>query len=374
MPAKFIPDSKRGPGNGLIVVNPISCQTAPTFALYRSSDRLCLSEQGWQSSEVFLSPRTWNCHNDALLLAVDDKVVNYLDKLNTYKIVIKEGNAAQAFTLSIEDIVQTTMDGGQGVGMGSCTATAPKITETVPEQNIPENPAPQISEKKLDKITMPTLNTAPQNPAAQKKKRLLIIVFVVLALLACAFWWFMQHGKNIPVPPQAQEQTQVTPQKVKDESKDKSRPEGKDKNKQEEQVKPPEKNTSTPQKSDAMDVARTLLRKNDSGAASKALADSLKAQAQKDVMAQDAIFLLLEDAAQKGEASAMRELAVFYDPTISEGKGSITPDIQQAHAWYAKALDNGDTKAIAALNKLRMWVKKAADDGDITAAELLRKW
>ncbi len=393
MPATFIPDTKRGPGNGLIIVKPITCKSAPTFALYRSSDKLCLSHEGWQNSEVFLKPRTWNCHENALLLAVDNSVVNYLDKLNTYKIVIQEGDASQGFTLSIEDIIQATLDGGQGVGMGACTAIPLQMTNS--EQDTPvmptaaqEEPKPPMQRPQpprppqppeangggLDKITMPTAQPPQSNATGKKKLGTLLMLFLVLALLGAAFWWFMEHGKNIPISQQNKENSTIDTPKIEKKADD-----GKG-------TQQPRKETDTQKQSDtqkqapsesgssAMNKARTLLRKNEDGAASKALADSLREVAQKDVLAQDAVFLLLEDAAQKGEITAMRELGAYYDPTVNEGKGSITPDMNEAHAWYDKALAGGDTKAIAALNRLHIWVKKAAEDGDVIASQLLRRW
>lgn len=88
----------------------------------------------------------------------------------------------------------------------------------------------------------------------------------------------------------------------------------------------------------------------------------------------DAAFLLLEDAASKGNAPAMFLLGNYYDPGIVAPKGTIQPDPQQAYQWYLKAQQAGEPQAGQALEGLRAWARKAAASGNRSAQELLNMW
>ena len=55
----------------------------------------------------------------------------------------------------------------------------------------------------------------------------------------------------------------------------------------------------------------------------------------------DAAFLLLEDAAQKGNTEAMFLVGQYYDPTATLPRGSIPVDMTQAKRWYDEALQKG---------------------------------
>ena len=65
----------------------------------------------------------------------------------------------------------------------------------------------------------------------------------------------------------------------------------------------------------------------------------------------DGAFLLLEDAAGNGNAEAMYLYAQFYDPTCTRPRGTIEPDMAQAHDWYKKALDAGYSGAAQDLER-----------------------
>ncbi len=385
MPAKFIPDMHQGPGHGIIIVQPFTCQSAPLFALYRSSDKLCLDRNGWQGSEVFLEPTAWDCHENIVRLAVNEAVVNNLDKLDTYKIIIKEGEQSQSFSLLIEDIVQSTMDGGFGIGAAMEAPTPQEISrKTVVEEVAPvvEEPAPPVEpEPKIPEISQP-LRFHTEQPEEKKGSKLIPILLLILLLLVAgvaAFWWYL-HKQT--------EDTQKSPieqatQKDKDANATKDAAnEAKDKDSQD------KKSSDGASLVVPIDAARALLRKNATGEESQALAQQLEkegkeaasklkddAAKQKEAAArQDAIFLLIEDAAQKGIPTAMTQLGAFYDPSLHKMYGSIPADLEQAHSWYKQALQGGDTKAQASLDSLRTWAETAAKGGDKTAQNLLEKW
>ena len=88
----------------------------------------------------------------------------------------------------------------------------------------------------------------------------------------------------------------------------------------------------------------------------------------------DAAFLLLEDAAQKGNAEAMWLVGQFYDPAAGLPRGSIPADMSLARQWYEKAKAAGVTQAEAALKALRAHVEAAAAKGDMEAKMLLQSW
>ena len=89
----------------------------------------------------------------------------------------------------------------------------------------------------------------------------------------------------------------------------------------------------------------------------------------------DAAFLLIEQAAQNGDnAEAMYLLAQFYDPSATLPRGTIQPDLVQAHDWYKNARDKGYGDADAALARLKEAVEQKAGTGDREARALLQRW
>ena len=90
----------------------------------------------------------------------------------------------------------------------------------------------------------------------------------------------------------------------------------------------------------------------------------------------DAAFLLLEDAAQKGNAEAMFLAGQYYDPTATLPRGSIPVDMTQAKRWYDEALQKGQDKAQAqsSLDKLKEYAKAEEAKGNAEARALLQTW
>ena len=87
-----------------------------------------------------------------------------------------------------------------------------------------------------------------------------------------------------------------------------------------------------------------------------------------------AAFLLLEDAAQKGNAEAMVLVGQFYDPQSGLPRGSIPADMSQAKHWYENAKNKGYAEADKALAALRRHVEGEAAKGNAEASLLLREW
>ena len=90
----------------------------------------------------------------------------------------------------------------------------------------------------------------------------------------------------------------------------------------------------------------------------------------------DAAFLLLEDAAQKGNTEAMFLVGQYYDPTATLPRGSIPVDMTQAKRWYDEALQKGQDKAQAqsSLDKLKEYAKAEEAKGNAEARALLQTW
>ena len=88
----------------------------------------------------------------------------------------------------------------------------------------------------------------------------------------------------------------------------------------------------------------------------------------------DAAFLLLEFAADSGNAEAALEVARYYDPTDKAPSGTIRKNPETAYNWYSDALSGGQENAKIHLDQLRSWVEAQAQQGSSEARELLNTW
>lgn len=88
----------------------------------------------------------------------------------------------------------------------------------------------------------------------------------------------------------------------------------------------------------------------------------------------DGAFLLLEYAAEAGNAEAALSVGRFYDPLYQGPSGSIRKDPALAYEWYTKALEGGQKKAQERLAELRGWVEEQASGGSRGAQQLLDSW
>ena len=66
----------------------------------------------------------------------------------------------------------------------------------------------------------------------------------------------------------------------------------------------------------------------------------------------------------------------MYDPEYHSAQSSIMdePDASQAHKWYLRAAERGDSLATERLAHLRRRVERAAADGDPDAQRLALQW
>ena len=88
----------------------------------------------------------------------------------------------------------------------------------------------------------------------------------------------------------------------------------------------------------------------------------------------DAAFLLLEYAADKGNAEAANIVARYYDPTDKSPSGTIRKNPEMAYDWYQKALTGGQQDVRKNMAGLRTWVEAQARQGSNEARQLLEDW
>ena len=88
----------------------------------------------------------------------------------------------------------------------------------------------------------------------------------------------------------------------------------------------------------------------------------------------DAAFLLLEYAADSGNAEAALAVARYYDPTDKDPSGTIRKNAETSYGWYLEASAGGQDDAGARLDRLRSWVEEQANQGSVEARELLKSW
>ena len=119
----------------------------------------------------------------------------------------------------------------------------------------------------------------------------------------------------------------------------------------------------------ALEQVRTALREGITPEDAVVLAKSLPESPER----ADAAFLLLEYAADSGNAAASELVARYYDPTDETPSGTIRKNPEIAYEWHKKASDGGQNTQIQ-LNRLHQWVEAQAKQGSREASLLLKNW
>ena len=345
MRATITADPSRGPGYGIIEIHDAGNVSAPAFVLRRGSDGKTLSSGGWQESETALTPDAWDNDGGSLRLAVGPAVVDEMDNLDAYRISL---TGAGACVLVVQNLVYSHISGGQGVGvyapppepLQAVPETEPTVEEPEPEPEESPEPAP-VPEPV---VTEPPLRMAREPGEGKSGKGGLLVGLALLVLVTgVAVWWFMLRTPEKPPLPSAPTAAQN-------------------------QTAPPASANQSP-----LAAAREQLRGEARPEMSLALAKPMR-KAGAGAEESDAAFLLLEDAAQKGNAEAMLLVGQFYDPVSSLPRGSIPVDMGQAKHWYEQARQKGQAEAANALDSLRIHVQAEADKGNAEARSLLQNW
>lgn len=134
-------------------------------------------------------------------------------------------------------------------------------------------------------------------------------------------------------------------------------------------IKPPPPPTYSPD-APVLEQARSSLREGISSDEAVLLAKSLPESPER----ADAAFLLLEYAAEAGNAEAAKYVARYYDPTDDSPSGTIRKNPETAYDWYQIALAGGYEDVQKNMAKLRIWVEEQAGLGSYEASQLLKEW
>ena len=320
--ASYANDTGKGPGYGFLLLadtGALAASEGISFCIKRASDRKCLGQGGWQPAEMFIEPDALAQDGTDFQLAVGPAVVDNLDAQETYRLALKGADGTQATAaLQVEGIIYSPLSGGQGIG----SIAAPKPAAPPPPAPEPEPVTEPEPEPEPELLPPP----APQARAESGKSKLPVVLLVLLLLLGgggFAAWKLAGDGKA----PAAAEET-------------------------------------------PMQQARKHL----NGSADPAAGLDMASRFRQQENGADAAFLLTEDAAQKGNATAMVGTGDFYSPTDQNPHGSIDKDPLEAFSWYSKARDAGAAEAEARLKDLRAWAESEAEKGSELAKSVLAKF
>ena len=179
-----------------------------------------------------------------------------------------------------------------------------------------------------------------------------IVAIALVVVIGVGYWLFKDRGDETlpPAPSQPLPKMANMP-------------------KQEPEIKPPPPPTYAPD-APVLEQARQALREGITPADALAMAASLPEKPER----ADAAFLLLEYAAESGNAEAAMLVGEYYDPSLDLPSGSIRKDPASAFEWYQTALAGGQAESRDRLANLRRWVVARAENGSADAQALLKTW
>lgn len=179
-----------------------------------------------------------------------------------------------------------------------------------------------------------------------------ITAISLVAVICGGYWLLKDHGKETlpPAPSPSLPKMANLPGK---------KPE----------IKFPPKPTYAPD-AQVLEQARQALREGITPADALAMAATLPEKPER----ADAAFLLLEYAAESGNAEAAMAVGEYYDPSLDLPSGSIRKNPAHAFEWYQIALEGGHTESRNRLTDLRRWVVASAENGAADAQALLETW
>lgn len=353
MNALYVNDTAKGAGHGFLRIAgaPLFASLPGlSFSIKRTSDQKSLGPGGWQHAHSALTPDAASPIADDLALAVGPGVVDNLDPRESYRLTLRSPDGASAVcSLQAPEVAYSPLAGGHGVA----EAPAP---EPAPSPDPPPTAAPDLAPDPAPEPDPPAdgpsgvLPPLPDAAPQQRRSPLPVIaLLLVLAATAFAFWRNTGTGDATKADKgEAARQEEAAPAE-----------------------NAPQPGTDAPPPPLAR--ARAHLARQ-SGPADPAASLALARELGKEAGGADAVFLLLEDAAQQGDSGAMLLVGGFYDPADAAPSGSIIKDPEQAFAWYAKAQAKGQPEAAARLEALRAWAESEAAKGADGARPLLRRF
>ncbi len=187
------------------------------------------------------------------------------------------------------------------------------------------------------------------NPPNSNTTWMVIIAISLIAVIGGGLWLFKGNDQETlpPAPAPSLPKMANLPQK-------------------EPEIKPPPEPAYEPD-APVLEQARQALRDGITPAGALAMAASLPDKPER----ADAAFLLLEYAADSGNADAAMAVGAYYDPSLDLPSGSIRKDPARAYEWYQTALAGGQADSKDRLDGLRRWVVASAAGGSADAQVLL---
>jgi hypothetical protein len=185
-----------------------------------------------------------------------------------------------------------------------------------------------------------------------------VIIIVVILVIAAGIWYFIRY--------RSQETTRLTGSGRRTTPKELPRMAN---------LPPPEPVPLPPTPSygpnaPVIEQARKALREGIDPAGAVALSKTLPESPERP----DAAFLLLEYAADEGNAEAALAVGRYYDPTYDGPSGTIQKNPETAYEWYQVALAGGQKDAKKLLDNLQKSVTKQATNGSKKAQALIKRW
>ena len=380
MKAIISSDPQRGAGHALVRLEGCPAVASTAFSLRRGSDMKFLSAGGWQESEMLLAPDGSDVRDGQVCLHIGPAVVDQLDPLAAYLLTLDgrrfgvemmpleySSLGGQAGTMPVScQVAPAQAEASSGVQMASpAEETSAQQAEAIPPQ---EEPQPEP----LEHSSQEGLPTLPIEETPERRRAVwpvVLGVLVVLGLVAAAAYFFLAYDtEETPPLPAAEAAAPAAPQAPA--GKDAAGPSSSDADSPAAAEQPAEAPAGS---LSPIQQARQHLRGEADPAASVALAKPLRVPGVQPQDA-DAAFLLLEDAAQKGNAEAMYLAGQFYDPACTLPRGSIPTDMVMARKLYEGARAGGIAEAGAALATLRQHVEAEAAKGNAEARRLLQDW
>lgn len=338
----------------------------PWFYLRRASDRMYLSANARWLNTLERIPVCGGLYRDSTYyIPIGPEILSELDSLENHVFSL---NGLDPVALEIPPVLPTGLfpdtTGAVGaVQTPSATRLQPTpVPEPEPEPAPEPEPEPEPEPQPVTQATPLSMGTAEVTKQGSGKGLVIAVVILVLLAAGAALYFFVLCDKReAPAPqPTASEPAQEKPQEPKPLQSEPAKPE---------QASQAPAAAPTP----FLSTARQHLQGNADPAQSLSLAKPMRTM-EADANTSDGAFLLIEDAAQKGNAEAMFLLAQYYDPANTLPRGSIQPDVSQAVQWYRQAAQNGIAEADAALKALKAQLEQKAASGDAEAKRLLQNF
>ena len=334
----------------------------PWFSLRRASDRMYLSANARWLNTLERIPVCGGLYRDSTYyIPIGPEILSELDSLENHVFSL---NGLGPVALEIPPVLPTGLFPDTTGAVGAVqTPSATRLQPTPAPELEPEpqpEPEPEPAPEPVAQTAPLSMGTAEVSKQGAGKGLVIAIVILVLLAAGAALYFFVLRDKGEePAPqPAASEPAQAKPEEPKPLQSEPAKPE---------QASQAPAAAPTP----FLSTARQHLQGNADPAQSLSLAKPMRT-IEADANTSDGAFLLIEDAAQKGNAEAMFLLAQYYDPANTLPRGSIQPDVSQAVQWYKKAAQNGIAEADAALKALKAQLEQKAASGDTEAKRLLQ--